>query len=440
MRSESTICGLVLAALAVAGCWDLDLPKPRHYPDAAVDMDADMDTDMDADADTDSDADSDTDAYCDPGWAGASCEICVRFVSYGATADGDGLTWSTAFDTIREGVESAAGAAETETVCEVWVSQAWYFVFETGPEDTVYLPAAVHLYGGFGSFGEYLREQRDFVNNETVISGTDPDFTQSVYHVLTAEADGIAGGVIDGFTVSGGSAEGADVNGQGGGLLNYQETLQVRNCIFDGNGATVGGGAVLNLQANPSFERTIFRHNYSEGSGGAIWNHGGQPHIENTVFWNNLASGGNGGAIHNYSDTGDSPASPIVVNCTFQANSPHAIFNEGESLPNIRNSIFWQNGEPEILNQGGAGAQVEYCLVEDGYDGGVTVDGDPDFADAGAGDFHLDSASSCIDAADGNAAPETDFEGVARHDVTWIEDTGVGDITYVDIGAFEFVE
>ena len=53
-------------------------------------------------------------------------------------------------------------------------------------------------------------------------------------------------------------------------------------------------------------------------------------------------------------------------------------------------------------------------------------------------DLHLGGSSPCIDAADGDAAPNYDLHGNSRYDVGTIANTGGGAMTYVDIGAYEF--
>ncbi len=58
--------------------------------------------------------------------------------------------------------------------------------------------------------------------------------------------------------------------------------------------------------------------------------------------------------------------------------------------------------------------------------------------DAENGEFGLQEGSPCIDAANGTVAPEFDIDGSPRVDDPEIKDTGIGSITYADIGAYEF--
>jgi hypothetical protein len=109
----------------------------------------------------------------------------------------------------------------------------------------------------------------------------------------------------------------------------------------------------------------------------------------------------------------------------------------GGSDLTVTNSIFWGNDYWEIYHPESTGI-VTYSVVEGGYLGIGNIDADPLFVDPEGGDFHLQSGSPCIDAADGDAATDLDFEGSPRVDDPATVDTGVGAITYADMGAYEY--
>ena len=60
------------------------------------------------DVDTDTDSDSESDTYaCEPGFTGASCDVCVRYVDASSTAEEpDGLRWHRAFPRVDDGIEA----------------------------------------------------------------------------------------------------------------------------------------------------------------------------------------------------------------------------------------------------------------------------------------------------------------------------------------------
>jgi parallel beta-helix repeat protein len=75
-----------------------------------------------------------------------------------------------------------------------------------------------------------------------------------------------------------------------------------------------------------------------------------------------------------------------------------------------------------------------------GLNGNVSVD--PDIVNPTGGNYRLQHVSPMIDAADGTAAPDTDFTGAPRYDDPRSDNTGLptpGGV-YADIGAYEFVE
>ncbi|MBW2278024.1 MAG: SUMF1/EgtB/PvdO family nonheme iron enzyme, partial [Deltaproteobacteria bacterium] len=83
-------------------------------------------------------------------------------------------------------------------------------------------------------------------------------------------------------------------------------------------------------------------------------------------------------------------------------------------------------------------ANVSYSAIGGGYaEGGTQIlDADPMFVGMGAGDYHLQATSPCIDSGAGVAAPPNDFEKEPRVDIPWIENTGDSP-PWADIGAFE---
>jgi len=108
--------------------------------------------------------------------------------------------------------------------------------------------------------------------------------------------------------------------------------------------------------------------------------------------------------------------------------------------PELINTILRGDSPEEITVISGA-ILVEYCNIQGGYTGpGSTgnIDGEPLFRDPVNNDFHLTSGSSRIDAATSLYAPPVDYDGTARWDDPDTQNTGAGDYSYYDIGAFEY--
>jgi hypothetical protein len=132
----------------------------------------------------------------------------------------------------------------------------------------------VAVYGGFDGT-EDLLEQRDWVNNVTVLSGDlhqNDDTgvsTDNSYHVVTAQLVEKAA-KLDGFTITGGSADSDTdpVHYQGAGIYNKDASPTLANLIVLNNKAPGGlpeaaegyGGGMYN-------ENGSLRHHTQRGSG-----------------------------------------------------------------------------------------------------------------------------------------------------------------------------
>ncbi|MHC4154169.1 MAG: right-handed parallel beta-helix repeat-containing protein [Planctomycetota bacterium] len=247
----------------------------------------------------------------------------------------------------------------------------------------------------------------------------------------------------------------------GGGIWGGGTTT-VKNCLFELNDAYNNGGG-LYCAADCNVTNCFFIQNDS-GYGGGIYNSNCAPTITNCVLYDNQADI-DGAGIYN----DDSNAT--IVNCTLRYNEADtgdggAIYNE-DSSPTITNCIFWHNDADddgdEIYNYS-SNPNISYCDIKDcggsgggwdanlGTDCGGNIDSDPNYVDKydpeGADGIFgtLDDGlcikpdSPCVDAADGDAAPSTDILGLARFDVIDVNNTGIGEPNYADMGAYEFDE
>jgi parallel beta-helix repeat protein len=167
--------------------------------------------------------------------------------------------------------------------------------------------------------------------NDTTIDGT------GNYHVVQCVNGEDANTILEGFTITGGDANGIDARNQGGGMYNRDSSPTVTNCTFTGNSAGYGGG-MLNDSSSPTVTDCIFIDNTATDFGGGIENYdGGSPTVTNCLFIGNTA--GHGGGMMN------NGCSPTVTDCNFSGNSAGyggGMYNTGSS-PTVTNCTFTDN-------------------------------------------------------------------------------------------------
>ncbi len=296
--------------------------------------------------------------------------------------------------------------------------------------------------------------------------GTSPTVTNCIFAGNVAdEGGGMRNSNSASPTVTN-STFGNNTATRGGGMHNRDfSSPTVTNCLFYENDGGIYGGAMLNIAfSSPTITKCMYRGN-TAGSGGGLGNFdSSNPVIANCLFSGNMASRGSGGAIGNYD------SSPNVINCTLSNNTASirgggggGIRNIDNSNPKLTNCILRRNSPNEIINAASSTPTIAYCNIEGsggsttwdtllGADGGGNIDVDPLFIDplgldgivgTDDDDIRLSLLSPCIDAADYDAYLNTgggltDLDGKDRIiDDTSIVDTGVGAITYLDMGAYE---
>ncbi len=243
----------------------------------------------------------------------------------------------------------------------------------------------------------------------------------------------------------------------GGGMFNIANSSpMVTYCTFNSNSANAGGGGGMsNNRSSPSVSNCMFSGNTAAGGGGGMGIFLSSMIVSNCVFSGNTAMGG-GGITNSFS-------SSTITNCTFSRNTAiggGGIFSE-DSNSTVDNCILWGNIDSSGLIESAQIRKVNsttdtnYSVVQGGWSGmggtGV-ISADPRFIDplgldgiAGTDDddLRLSAGSPCIDAGDYDAylttdGGYTDLDGKDRiFDDTNVVDTGVGVVTYLDMGAYE---
>jgi hypothetical protein len=288
----------------------------------------------------------------------------------------------------------------------------------------------VAVYGGFAGTEDpevFNLADRDFENNETILSGYSPaphlpPSLHYVYHVFYhpegTDLDETA--ILDGFTISRARADdSAYPHSRGGGMFNYNSHPTLRNCTFSYNSASEIGGGLYNEESSPSLTNCTFSGNSAQDGGGII-NAYSQASIVNCTFSQNTASGNGGGMVNSYSNA-------EIINCTFfqntAANHGGGVYNVFIS-PVIKNSIIYGNTGGN-LDSLGVSPQVSYSLIQGGCTGEGNIDADPLLMplaqNGGAAMTCAISAGSPAYAIskesgdqDWNGAPDKDQRGVAR--------------------------
>jgi hypothetical protein len=370
----------------------------------------------------------------------------VLHVDAGAAGSNDGSDWANAYTDLQD----ALGAAQSGD--EIWVATGVYKPTDD-PTDrlaTFKLKNEVEIYGGFAGT-ETARDERDWRTNVTVLSG-DLGSSNS-YNVVTATFTNRSA-LLDGFTITGGSAFVATTrHSAGGGMYNDGASPTLGNVIFSNNHAVDSGGGMFTRDGNPKLTNVTFSGNRAV-VGGGMFTLNGNPELTNVTFSGNRAGRRGGGMF-----TRD--GNPKLTNVTFSNNLAE---NDGggmwsnSSQVEIHNTIFWNNRDASgtgtaaasIFNDSGASPTIRYSLVQGcnpegvwntacGTDGGGNLaDADPLFVEAPDpenapttdGNVRLLARSPAVDA--GNNAVISDIDNATDLDGN---DRLFGDT--VDLGPFE---
>ena len=211
-------------------------------------------------------------------------------------------------------------------------------------------------------------------------------------------------------------------------------SVNIDSCIFRWNKALDGVGGAISINGyNSKISNCLFIENYADQGAAIYSNYGyygsdriGYTTISNSIFRNNLTNSLSNarGVIHTTTD----PVDFTINNCLFNHNKGaplrnydggptteekhliklnHCTFAYNEEPIDLdeidiyaSNSIFWENGEEEILvyfpvwNE--SEIKLQNCIVKNGYEGENIFDVDPMFKSME--DFKPSVNSPCINA------------------------------------------
>ena len=226
-----------------------------------------------------------------------------------------------------------------------------------------------------------------------------------------------------------------NTSGTGGGLYNSSGNSVLQDCTFNVNAATTNGGGVYVNTGDVTLTDCTFEANTasSYGGGGYLWN--GNPQLVGCRFLGNTANSGGGGLMERYD-------AATLVNCLFNDNNSNlgGGFYQGEGgaqlinctltyntatsagggvynsigAPVLTNCLLWGNTAPVQPQVRGSATITYSCIEGGGFTGAGNIEDDPLFT---GDEWHLASASPCVNAGDDAAVPveiTTDFEGDER--------------------------
>ncbi|QEC43263.1 MBG domain-containing protein [Pseudobacter ginsenosidimutans] len=267
----------------------------------------------------------------------------VFFVKPTASGNGSGSSWDNASADLQAMINAAAAGDE------IWVAAGTYKPASlpggsntSGPRDVAFvLKSDVKIYGGF-SGTETALGQRNATTNTTTLSGdigVASDATDNAYHVVVS-INNTAGTLLDGFTVSGGNANGE-------GFYSIDNRSVFRYC----------GGGILARGSSATFSNIIVASNQcatagtGNGSGAGIYSINSSLVLKDARLQQNKASssttsGGLGGGLCMIG-TADSVNNTSFTNVTVTGNETTnagaGIFVQAWSKPVFTDVVFTEN-------------------------------------------------------------------------------------------------
>lgn len=325
------------------------------------------------------------------------------YVKHDALGSNNGSSWADAYTNLQTAI-TAANSGD-----QIWIAKGTYKPTTTTRTIYFVMKTGVSLYGGFAGT-ETAIDQRDIINNETILSGEigtasadDNTHMVCVFNIVNTIT-------MDGFTITGGYSNGGSI----------------------GSWTNDGGGIMINSGCSSLvFNNLIIKNNYALWNGSGVFINSSGSVFTNCLFVEN--TGAVAVTVYNSSAT--------FTNCTFAANQTQAISSAGNyASVTLNNCIINDEGESMFTNSG-CSLTLNYCC----YTNSVTNNGtftatnnniiaDPEFV--GSGSYVIKGSSPCTDAgSDAYNSTTTDIRGTnfARK-----LNKSTGAVGTIDMGAYEY--
>jgi len=285
----------------------------------------------------------------------------VRHVDDGAPG-GDGASWAGAYRFLQDALNDPA-ATEIRVAGGLYRPDQGAAVTPGDRAAAFSLREGVSLLGGYrGLAGGGDPNDRDVAAFESVLSGDlagddGPDFAnvgENSLHVLQS-VGGVGSRLLDGFTITGGNADGAGAAGEGGGLRHTVRVLKAVDCRFLTNRAAKG--ASIYAQGTTT-QLELVRCELSGGlataDGGGLYSYSVIPtKLTGCTLADNTAAS-NGGAAYYRFGIGQ------VADCSITDNFANrgGGFYLTSSSPSFTDTLFQGNRTPMGVNQYGGGVYM----------------------------------------------------------------------------------